>query len=716
MRPAFKVQRPDRRRRPAAKEHDGDRSDLDPELADEGAVDGDILVLPVDPVVEMHLHLASGHFQHHIILPVQRVAGNLPARGAGDIGGASLIADDAATVCSGLADHPGAVGALAVIIEEILDKGQRVAVDRAGHIHPELAAQIAEPVLEDAVGDAVAGEEISKVERRLPVGENRHIAAGTGRQPGQKAKRHRRGDKKSGDPAHRPGRSGLFGIGHGLSPSGGWHMFGKKARGVSPDQVDLFRRHPVERPVHHSHPRIAAKPVTVADQEIPVEIVERARLLAVLPRHLVAAAGAIVGHAVDIGPARGIGLAGQIAAIGEQHHARYIRQLDPFIGVGIDHKIPFIHVARVDAGQKREIPQHHQTLDMVRIGIAARRIDRLPHAVHVGLAAPEEIRKLAVRAKEIHSGVIRHLQPVDAAHKLAPAEDLADKPLDSVQRRMAGVPGRLGGANSLRRQQQAGIQIEADMAVIHPGLALDHRILIGAEQRQSFGDEPIQNLKRLIAGHGKTEIIQITEMVRAALGDKRQNLGGDGVGGKFRGLWDRQGQIGGFAVFRVIVPFAADRLAALHQHIMMTAHLAIEEFHAKLLAALGPAFEHAGRAHEPVVVPDLDIDSQLVFPAAHRRKDTVLAGFGQHKPFCAVPCHRARHLTGKAAAVGLVIKPDVIDGDAFLAKFVGKVAHRREQEGDLALVMADIGDFLDHLGHQHDIPFLVETGQPGQRA
>jgi len=30
--------------------------------------------------------------------------------------------------------------------------------------------------------------------------------------------------------------------------------------------------------------------------------------------------------------------------------------------------------------------------------------------------------------------------------------------------------------------------------------------------------------------------------------------------------------------------------------------------------------------------------------------------------------------------------------------------------------MADIGDFLDHLGHQHDIPFLVEIGQPGQRA
>ena len=81
-------------------------------------------------------------------------------------------------------------------------------------------------------------------------------------------------------------------------------------------------------------------------------------------------------------------------------------------------------------------------------------------------------------------------------------------------------------------------------------------------------------------------------------------------------------------------------------HVMMTAHLAIEKLHAKLLAPLGPALEHARRAHEPVVVPDLDIDPQLVFPTAHCSKDPVLAGFGQDQPFGAVPLDRAHHLSG----------------------------------------------------------------------
>ena len=321
-----------------------------------------------------------------------------------------------------------------------------------------------------------------------------------------------------------------------------------------------------------------------------------------------------------------------------------------------------------------------------------------------------------MRLKIVHGGIVRHLQPVDTTHKFAPAQNLANETLDRVQWRMAGVPGGLGGAHRLAGKQQPGIQIKADMAVIHPRLVRDHRVLIGAEQRQPLGDECVEDGKRLLPCDGKAEIIEIAEMPGAAFGDEGQHLGGGLVGREGRRLRHGQRQVGRFAIVGVIVPPAADRLAAFHQHVMMTAHLAIEELHAKLLAALGPAFEHAGRAHEPVVVPDLDIDSQLVFPAAHRRKDTVLAGLGQDQPFGAVPCHRARHLTGKAAAVGLVIKPDIVDGDAFLAKFVGKVAHCREQEGDLALVMADIGDFLDHLGHQHDIPFLVETGQPGQRA
>ena len=152
----------------------------------------------------MHLHLASRHLKHHVIFPVQRVAGNAAACRARDIGGAALVADDAAVVGAGLADHPCAVSSLAVIIEKILDQRQGIALDHTGHVHTELAAQIAEPVLENAVGDAVACKEIGKVQRRLPVGENRHIAPRAGGKPGQQAKRHHRSHQISSDPPDPP--------------------------------------------------------------------------------------------------------------------------------------------------------------------------------------------------------------------------------------------------------------------------------------------------------------------------------------------------------------------------------------------------------------------------------------------------------------------------------------------------------------------------------
>ena len=91
---------------------------------------------------------------------------------------------------------------------------------------------------------------------------------------------------------------------------------------------------------------------------------------------------------------------------------------------------------------------------MVGIGKPARLVDRLLHAVHAGIAAPEEIRQRAMRLKKVHGGIIRHLQPVDATHEFAPAQNLANETLDRVQWRMAGVPGSLGGAYRLAGKQQ----------------------------------------------------------------------------------------------------------------------------------------------------------------------------------------------------------------------------------------------------------------------
>ncbi len=55
-----------------------------------------------------------------------------------------------------------------------------------------------------------------------------------------------------------------------------------------------------------------------------------------------------------------------------------------------------------------------------------------------------------------------------------------------------------------------------------------------------------------------------------------------------------------------------------------------------------------------------------------------------------------------------------MDRDALGPQGFGEVPHRGKQEGDLAFVMTDIGDLLDHLGHQHDILRRIEIGKTGE--
>ena len=56
-------------------------------------------------------------------------------------------------------------------------------------------------------------------------------------------------------------------------------------------------------------------------------------------------------------------------------------------------------------------------------------------------------------------------------------------------------------------------------------------------------------------------------------------------------LWHREIALGRFPVFGVKIPLPADGGIAIHQQFRFTPHVAIEIFHAQLLAVLGPAFE-----------------------------------------------------------------------------------------------------------------------------
>ena len=64
-----------------------------------------------------------------------------------------------------------------------------------------------------------------------------------------------------------------------------------------------------------------------------------------------------------------IGLCAEKPSVSELAHSNDIRQLDPFIGIRVDLKIPLVNELRVHAGQQGEVSCNHQALNVVGISI-----------------------------------------------------------------------------------------------------------------------------------------------------------------------------------------------------------------------------------------------------------------------------------------------------------------------------------------------------------
>ena len=86
----------------------------------------------------------------------------------------------------------------------------------------------------------------------------------------------------------------------------------------------------------------------------------------------------------------------------------------------------------INAGKKREIAQHHETLDVVRVGLTLCLIDALSQAAQLCIASPIEIRKRTVCIQRVSVSELGHIPPVHAANILAPSDDLTDEPLSGV--------------------------------------------------------------------------------------------------------------------------------------------------------------------------------------------------------------------------------------------------------------------------------------------
>ena len=123
-------------------------------------------------------------------------------------------------------------------------------------------------------------------------------------------------------------------------------------------------------------------------------------------------------------------------------------------------------------------------------------------------------------------------------------------------RRQTASGSRRPAFRRLAQLQQRN-QIQTDHCVIERLLALLHRILIVAEQRESRCHELVESLLGIGRRDGKPEGLDVAEMLAEAAADEVDNVAGDRVGLEARWL-RRMHPVGqGPSVLGVQVPFPA---------------------------------------------------------------------------------------------------------------------------------------------------------------
>ena len=103
---------------------------------------------------------------------------------------------------------------------------------------------------------------------------------------------------------------------------------------------------------------------------------------------------------------------------------------------------------------------------------------------------------------------------------------------------------------------------------------------------------------------------------------------------------------------------------------------------------------------------------ELVRPLLHVLTHAPLARFHYADEARGVPFDRAGDLAGEAARISLIVQPHVIDRPSGIAQFLGEVPHGGEDQGDLLLVMLDVGRLVPDLHHQDD---GIVLGPPADR-
>ena len=270
-------------------------------------------------------------------------------------------------------------------------------------------------------------------------------------------------------------------------------------------------------------------------------------------------------------------------------HAEGVGEFDPFDGIDVNGEIPFVDLAGANAKHESVEAGDHEALDVVGVAEAQGLTERIAEAGHVGFTGPIEWRKGLVGAESIEVEISGHLVPVDATDVFAPAEDLTDEALDTGQGGATFFPGVFGGSDDEARVQEFEVHGGAQARVEKPGFGGPHGVLPVAKFSEAMGDEIVQGDLRFFGRDWPIEIGEVAWMIGEARVDHVDHLLSDGVGFEAAGMSvkGRAFFAEALAVFTVEVPLATDGFALFDEHGMTLAHLAVEELHAELFAALG---------------------------------------------------------------------------------------------------------------------------------
>lgn len=275
--------------------------------------------------------------------------------------------------------------------------------------------------------------------------------------------------------------------------------------------------------------------------------------------------------------------------------------------------------------------------------------------------------------------------------------DLADEPLDAVERCLPGPPGGLGPLDALGGVEQAEVEGGGEEAVAHHRVGGEHGVLVRAEGGEAVGDEAAQGVQGLAAGGG-----EVAGAVAADEGDLAgafpavevvADLLVDGVLAGAVGGGDVQGPgvAGrGFAVVVVEVPAARGGAVALHEEVVGGAGAAVEVLLAQRAPApaLRPVGELLVADEEAPRGQDGDL-GEGVDQGEGGAGGGVVDGDGP--------------LPGRLPQA-LPVRPGLHVRDA-VAQLGGAVAHRGEDEVGLGTVEAAAPEHragLDH--HQRGVP------------